>query len=270
MSIWEYRDKAKYINTDIFTSTRCIYCRYRLNLLPQNYDERYDKRKLFSLPPDEIITQVAVCPICGWWKLHRVIADSEYWEPYYETESSVRIHSEYGAIGSLKELDLSNVVQPIHEVRTYLSAKYTKRFNVNPRVFEETVASVFNNLGYTARVTAYSGDEGIDVVLDGPDETVIGVQVKRYKNSIQVEQIRSFAGALFLGDYTAGIFVTTSKYQPGSYNAATLSGIRGKPVELMDARRFYDALQIAQRNRFEASDRDAPFNEIPTSELIGI
>ena len=78
MSIWEYRDKAKYINRDIFSSERCIFCWYRLHLLPQKYEERYrDKSKLFSLPHDEIVTQVSLCPICGWWKLHRVAVDGE-------------------------------------------------------------------------------------------------------------------------------------------------------------------------------------------------
>ena len=272
MSIWEYRDKAKYINRDIFSSERCIFCRYRLHLLPQKYEERYrDKSKLFSLPHDEIVTQVSLCPICGWWKLHRVAVDGENIHiDYDDFNSAERFHYECGAIGSLKELDICYIDKPIYEVRSYLSAKYDKRFDVNPRVFEETVASVFRDLGYKARVTAYSGDGGIDVVLDGPNDTIIGVQVKRYKNSIQVDQIRSFAGALFLGNYTSGIFVTTSNYQAGSYNAATLSGIKGKPIKLINASRFYEALQIAQRKKFEETAGDEPFNEIPTSDLIRI
>jgi restriction system protein len=54
-------------------------------------------------------------------------------------------------------------------------------------MFEETVASVFRSLGYDATVTAYSGDGGIDVILHKGEER-IGVQVKRYRNSISVEQ----------------------------------------------------------------------------------
>ena len=49
----------------------------------------------------------------------------------------------------------------------------------------------FGDLGYRARVTAYSGDDGIDVILDGDDDKAVGVQVKRYKNRIEVDQIRS-------------------------------------------------------------------------------
>jgi len=59
----------------------------------------------------------------------------------------------------------------------------------SPRV---TVASVFRDCGFHARVTSYSGDGGIEVILERGDET-IGVQVKRYKSAIDAEQIRSLA-----------------------------------------------------------------------------
>jgi restriction endonuclease Mrr len=41
---------------------------------------------------------------------------------------------------------------------------------MNPKLFEDTVASVFQEHGYQARVTGQSGDGGIDVVLDGADK----------------------------------------------------------------------------------------------------
>lgn len=47
------------------------------------------------------------------------------------------------------------------------------------------------------------------VILDGKGNKTIGVQVKRYKNSIRVSQIREFAGALIENDMTKGIFITT-------------------------------------------------------------
>ena len=64
----------------------------------------------------------------------------------------------------------------------YLTAKYEERFIINPRLFEETVASVFKSIGYFTRVTAYQNDGGIDIILDGNDNKVIGVQVKRYSS----------------------------------------------------------------------------------------
>lgn len=115
---------------------------------------------------------------------------------------------------------------------------------MHPRLFEETVAAVFRNVGYYAQTTAYQKDGGIDVVLEGKNNKVVGVQVKRYKNSIKVSQIREFAGALIENDMTEGIFVTTSRFQSGAFKSATNFEKRGIGIELIDSNKFYDALQI--------------------------
>ncbi|MCK4140629.1 restriction endonuclease [Ralstonia pseudosolanacearum] len=158
-----------------------------------------------------------------------------------------------GAAGSLRELDLSDIRQPLEDIRHYLTIHYEKRYQLHPRLFEETVASVFRDRGFYARVTSYSGDGGIDVILERPGET-IGVQVKRYKNAISAEQIRSLAGALFIGGYTKGVFVTTSRFQPGGTEVSALARARGIAIELLDAPRFLDELKIAQRSKFETED----------------
>ncbi len=150
------------------------------------------------------------------------------------------------AAGCLKRLDLTDLSTPIKDVQTYLTAKYSDRFSMAWQLFEDTVGSVFAGLGYKARVTARSDDGGIDVILDGPDDRTIGVQVKRYRNSIKAAQIRELAGALVLNGLTEGVFVTTSSFQQGAEEAAKLAAARGIPVRLLDAKRFYEALKIAQ------------------------
>lgn len=149
---------------------------------------------------------------------------------------------------------------PIGDVRDYLAARYDARFQIHPKKFEDVVASVFRDLGYRSRVTAYSGDDGIDVILDDPQGELIGVQVKRYKDNIKVEQIRSLAGALKLNDLTKGIFVTTSSFQAGAERTTRKFRERGLPIQLIDAPRFLEALHIAQRKRYQTrSDEGAPF-----------
>jgi restriction system protein len=162
----------------------------------------------------------------------------------------------YGAAASLRELDISDISSPIEDIRSYLAAKYERRFTVHPRLFEETVASVFGNLGYKAEVTAYSSDGGIDVILKRAGET-IGIQVKRYKDRIKVEQIRSLAGALLLNGLTCGIFLTTSAFRRGANVTTAKYAARGYKLHLLDAPRFYDALKIAQRKMYDS------FAEIP-------
>jgi restriction system protein len=154
-----------------------------------------------------------------------------------------------GSIGSLLEFDATDISRPLSEIRKFIAAKRDAVYGLSPRVFEELVASVFRDLGWSCRVTAYSGDGGIDVIVDGPDGTTAGVQVRRYKKTrkIEAEQIRSLAGALILNGHTRGAFVTTSSFRRGAKSAARRFGAIGTPIELLDCERFFAALGIAQR-----------------------
>lgn len=143
--------------------------------LPDDYFEI--ERKHFNYQE----TQFGRCPLCGWWKLteeYLAIKDN-LWQVFLELA------------GAIKNFELTDLGVPIDEVRSFLTRKYEHRFQLHPRLLEEVVASVFSDLGYQSICTAYSNDGGIDVVLSGKDEPV-AVQVKRYKNKITVEQIRSF------------------------------------------------------------------------------
>jgi restriction system protein len=110
---------------------------------------------------------LARCPVCGWWHLDKSL----------ETKSGH--YDFFSAYGRLKTLDLRDISTPLEEIRCFLAAKYESRFVLNPFLLEETVASVFGDSGYRTRVTARSGDGGIDVYMDGPSGSLIGVQVKR-------------------------------------------------------------------------------------------
>jgi restriction system protein len=201
--------------------------------------EKFEKgiRKLF--------VQLTVCPYCGWWNVYRVLQGEHPRTPDIECYD--------GAIGSLRELDLTDISVPLAELRSYLVRRSDALFEVHPRRFEEVVCSVFCDLGYNARATAYSRDGGVDIVLEGSAGTTVGVQVKRYakERQIEAEQIRSLAGALLVNGHTRGVFVTTSSFRKGAKATAKQLTAIGYPVELMDAERFLDALGIAQFNSFE-------------------
>lgn len=256
MTIWTYAGNSTLVDREVVSRNSCLYCQSSLNVLPEIYegDEHIG---------DEALSRVAACPVCGWWTAIKVIVrgyHADHYKGQHLFARGTRWHHIYGAAGSLRELDVEDISQPIGEVRRYLAAKYQARFKLHPRLFEETVASVFKDLGHQVVVTAYSADDGIDIILEGTNRTTIGVQVKRYKNSISVEQIRSLAGALILGGHTRGVFVTTSTYQTGVSRTAARFGARGYPIELIDASKFFTALCIAQRHAYEkANDKLAPF-----------
>ncbi|MDN7178580.1 restriction endonuclease [Caballeronia sp. SEWSISQ10-4 2] len=252
MSIWDYSHVSWELAGAIAHCSTCFFCRSTLQALPPRYKD-------FEAFNSEVGVTPAVCAGCGWWT---VLVEQQDLEPtiHYDPDSSDilddgvhRFSMTTGAAGSLKELDLTDVEQPLQDIRDYLTIRYEKRFELHPRLFEETVASVFRDCGFHARVTSYSGDGGIDVILERGDET-IGVQVKRYKNAINAEQIRSLAGALLIGGYTKGVFVTTSRYQRGGVRVSELATARGMPIELLDAPRFLGELKIAQRSAFAARD----------------
>lgn len=151
---------------------------------------------------------------------------------------------------------MTDLSVPLEEVRTFLIARYESRFAVNPRLFEKTVGSVFSDLGYDVVVTSYRNDGGIDAILS-KNSSQVGVQVKRYRGSISVDQRRGFLGALLLAKIPKGIFVTTSRFQAGAYSIAERLKLERFPIErvdLIDAERFYDALKLTQRDCYASKD----------------
>ena len=123
----------------------------------------------------------------------------------------------------------------LEEVRRYLVARSEAMQSVSPARMEELVEAAYRNAGYRTELVAKTGDGGIDVILLGKGDELIGVQVKRYKNKIGVEQIREFMGALYVEDFVRGIFVTTSSYTKGARKyREQLSHKRAYPIELVD------------------------------------
>lgn len=190
-------------------------------------------------------SRLRACPSCGWWAFWRQVRSLAY-----DRDSGRHRWSLYGAAAQLKALDLCDLSHGIDEVRQFLVAKYDARFELHPRLFELTVASVFRDLGYQAEATAYTADGGIDVILRHQNSSTTGIQIKRVRSAIEVEQIRALAGALLLGGHTSGVYVTTSRFRSGAVNAATRLRDMAMPVELIDSERFLESLKLVQRQPY--------------------
>ncbi len=204
-----------------------------------------------------------ICPLCGWWvAVEQAVLPAIQWQYWCVTLFATAV---------LKELALSDIDTPLDQVRKYLIHRFEARHTIHPRLFEETVASVFRDFGYDSMLTAYSNDGGIDVVLLDGNNQKIGVQVKNWRRSIQVEQIRAFLGALTLGGYTKGIFVSTTKFQRGAISAANQCAERHIPIELVDAQSFFDMLEIAQMKNWSChSQCGLDKNSPPSFELYSL
>ena len=81
--------------------------------------------------------RIAICEDCGWHSavvVHQHQGLSEY------------DYKLLGASASLREFSLVNLSEPLDEVRSYLRLKYESRFTMSPKLFENVVASVSNNV----------------------------------------------------------------------------------------------------------------------------
>lgn len=180
-----------------------------------------------------------ICFGCGWWlAVDRALLPAVRWQIWELVLVSHTV---------LAELDLSDIGIPLAEVRNYLTRRYEARKAMHPRLFEKTVAAVFADHGYSAQLTAYTNDGGIDVVLGTKGERV-GVQVKRQAAAVEAEQIRAFLGALVLGGYQRGVYVATSRFRQGARKTAVAAAEKAMPIELVDAEGFCELVGAAQRN----------------------
>lgn len=232
---WQFREARPYKRDH---SNSCIYCAEELTTVK-------------NLGPCAALA----CSGCGWW----IVLKETIKGPGYEGVQQLD-----ACWGTLRNLDVSDVSEPLDELQEYLRHRYDERFKVNPRKYEELVESVFAGCGYTTRLTSYSRDRGIDVfILDGQGNDLVGIQVKRYKGKIEAEQIRSLAGALVQHEITKGIFITTSSFRPGAVKEADEFRGKGLAIELCDAEAFYDRLEMAQRPPYTTvDDPDAPFSKV--------
>ena len=262
MSIWEYKPVSETLNYNS-APKYCIYCREQMRLLAsrKNPTPQIDAVGFYPSNP----TELKVCDICGWWS-YEIVKYREYRGWYginWDSET-------YLAMASLKTLDITSSNIPIDTLRKYLIPKYENRFHINARRLEEIINDVYKDFGFRTRLTSYSNDKGIDIhILDGNDNSTIGIQVKRYKNKIELKNIVEFAGALVLNGLTKGIFFTTSEYTKGAKKSVSEFAYRNIGLELKDAESLYTELKIANRKKYtELFDKDAPFADYTFSNIF--
>ena len=124
--------------------------------------------------------------------------------------------------------------EDIIESTKYFILKELSR-NLKGYALEEFVADLLRAMGYRTTVSAYGGDNGIDITAY-KDELPprILVQVKSQDSDIKETTIQSLKGAMREGDY--GLFVTLSNYTKNAqkYLESTpiIRGING--TELVD------------------------------------
>lgn len=150
--------------------------------------------------------QCRICPACGWWCIVQDI--------HYSAAGRAFITFNWSA-GCLNDNVDADIDVRLEEMRRLLCANYDTRFDVSPSRIEAVVAGVFRSLGCYVELTKASHDGGIDVFGFDESGKIFGVQVKRYRNKVRIEEVRSFLGSLVLQGIMSGVFVTTSSLLKG-------------------------------------------------------
>jgi len=135
------------------------------------------------------------------------------------------------------------------KIKWYLGKKKVQDLQqLTPTQFEEYIATLFQSLGYEAKVTGGRGDGGVDVeaVKDGH---VHYIQCKKYISSkVPVSAVRDFYGAIAdRVDGGKGYFITTNVFTLDAEKFA-----EDKPIELIDKFKLMEYMQMVDTTVPEA------------------
>src|SRR6266550_4255900 len=129
--IWHHQDQEETELESVHKSENCLFCHGSLHCDAEAEHELQDGYGYLVLARAighkgiYRSASVAICKVCGWWKYTQLMnmPSGSGFEDFYN-----------GGYGILKKLDLSDLRQPLNEVRSYLAAKYNERFRIHPRL----------------------------------------------------------------------------------------------------------------------------------------
>jgi len=133
-----------------------------------------------------------------------------------------------------------------------------------PERFEELVAEMFMQKGYSATVTPYQGDHGIDVILQAPNGEKEVVQCKRYQGQVGEPIVRDFFGAMLHANAVRGYIVTIGQF---TYQAKAWA--QGKPIELIDGQRLTQMRQPQPMTPVPVVTAPVPTGTVPVCPRCG-
>lgn len=119
------------------------------------------------------------------------------------------------------------VTEISEEVKKFFKKYPQKMYDLQPRKFEELIASILEDLGFTIELTQATRDGGRDIIANIKNEVtnfLAYVECKRYSpdNKIDVGIIRSVQGVHYTRKPNKSIIVTTSFFTKDAIEEAKL------------------------------------------------
>ena len=112
------------------------------------------------------------------------------------------------------------------EMLAYFRQNPDQLYSMHPRKFEELVAAIFKNNGFTVQLTPETRDGGVDIIAvqhsSFTGETVNLIECKRYSptQKVGIGVVQRLIGAVYQMQATKGVIVTTSFFSRDAQRAA--------------------------------------------------
>ncbi|MEN5379088.1 restriction endonuclease [Sphingobacterium kitahiroshimense] len=207
-----------------------------------------NEKRWFADNKANIIGTVLIDNIDSDWSY--VIMAKEEDDHYRFIDAKVSIKTEHLAVNELlskirgltknnkieKELYNSNlfdsnssiiVTDLNEEIKKFFKKYPQKLYDINPRKFEELIASILEDLGFDVELTQATRDGGRDIIANIKNKVtnfLAYVECKRYspENKIGVGIIRQVSGVHYLQKPSKSIIVTTSFFTKDAMEEAKL------------------------------------------------
>lgn len=180
--------------------------------------------------------QISVCICCGFEHRYR------YGNGIQDTWSQRNL-------ALLRKLNINSAELGLEELGTHLRRRYSDRFYLSPRRFEELVANIFKYQGYHTRLTKQTRDGGYDVVLmEASSGDQIIIECKRYSahRKVGIGAVHRLLGVQFIKEFKAAKLVTTSSFsRPALQESEIMKSHPGRlQFELVDAHELLHELGV--------------------------
>lgn len=91
--------------------------------------------------------------------------------------------------------------------------------DMSPEEFEHYCAAVLRQRKWEARVSRYSGDQGVDIVADKRGMRIV-IQCKKYSKPVGNRAVQEIVAGIAHEGAQRGVVVTTSEYTPAAEKLA--------------------------------------------------
>lgn len=142
---------------------------------------------------------------------------------------------------------------------TELQKRFSSVKNMSGREFERFTADLFTALGYKARVTGGTGDQGVDVIAV-KGESRVAVQCKNHKSAVGNKPVQEvYAGAVHHGCTDSVVLA------PGGFTRGAVELSKSVGVRLLDSRGIQRHIDKARQLQ-KAEPRSEPLVVSPVSK----